>query len=248
MWPGSCRSFIKMNRMMFLEGPSGIGKSAAIWNALQQSRLQYRGFFSRRLVNAEGGTMAFQLTAYDQAQEFTKLYQGDEENIFLRYPGTAKREVNLEAFTRVCGLVGAYRQADMLVLDEIGGLELQLPSFREYLYELLDSRIPCIGVLKSTENYQRLQRNISMDKSTDQYYYELRNYLTKHGSVYRLEERDRNVAGHMAAAFLTAGGFEVQLAEKENEIGRKEEPKSGIYCPFVSGGSGVFTVDRTLLD
>lgn len=46
----------------------------------------------------------------------------------------------------------------LVLLDEIGGHELGCDEFREILYQLLESDIPCIGVIKLNENAKRMAR------------------------------------------------------------------------------------------
>ena len=45
-----------------------------------------------------------------------------------------------------------YQDCDLMLLDEIGGVELQVESFKNKLYEVLASPVPCIGVLKGIPN------------------------------------------------------------------------------------------------
>ncbi|MGN0702867.1 MAG: nucleoside-triphosphatase [Lentihominibacter sp.] len=49
----------------------------------------------------------------------------------------------------------------MILLDEIGGHELACPSFCNKLYELLDSDIPCIGVIKHPDSARRMDPAIA---------------------------------------------------------------------------------------
>lgn len=49
----------------------------------------------------------------------------------------------------------------MILLDEIGGHELACPGFCEKLYELLDSNIPCIGVIKHPDSARRMDPAIA---------------------------------------------------------------------------------------
>ena len=49
----------------------------------------------------------------------------------------------------------------MILLDEIGGLELKDQSFKYRLYELLAGDVPCIGVIKLLDKARSM--NVSAD-------------------------------------------------------------------------------------
>lgn len=55
-------------------------------------------------------------------------------------------------------------KASFAVLDEIGGIELLCPKFREALETLLQSGIPCIGVMKGTGPGSQMIRKLGLDK------------------------------------------------------------------------------------
>ena len=50
------------------------------------------------------------------------------------------------------------RGCPLMLLDEIGGSELLCPLFRQALYKLLDSGIPCLGVLKLADSARHMQK------------------------------------------------------------------------------------------
>jgi nucleoside-triphosphatase THEP1 len=66
-----------------------------------------------------------------------------------------------------------------LLLDEIGGVELGLDGFRDRLHEVLRSDIPCIGVIKLTENAQRIHhKDRAAAETLMRYYDELHGIIT----------------------------------------------------------------------
>ena len=67
-----------------------------------------------------------------------------------------------------------YRDCDLMLLDEIGGVELLVPPFKEKLYEVLESPVPCIGVLKGISNASSFSNKKVLAENTL-----LRDFLTK---------------------------------------------------------------------
>lgn len=120
-----------MKRRLFLTGPIGCGKSTAIAQALGEKITQCGGFLTRRYREPQ---LHFTLESPD----------GQYSETFLEFSGGTPR-LNLDVFSRrgVSSLNG-----DILVLDEIGGIELLCPEFSAALEQLLRRDIPVIGVLK----------------------------------------------------------------------------------------------------
>lgn len=117
-----------MTRRLFLTGPMGCGKSTAIAKALGDDISRCGGFLTRRHRQPH---LHFTLESPDGAVRET----------FLDFAG-GKPEVNLGAFSEV------YLRGGVLVLDEIGGIELLNPAFASALEGLLDRDVPVLGVIK----------------------------------------------------------------------------------------------------
>lgn len=115
-------------KKLFLTGESGCGKSTAIAHALGEQAVRCGGFFTRRYRQPY---LYFTLESPDGSRKETFLDFSD---------GTPK--LYLQVFSRVT------LEGNILVLDEIGGMELLDKAFRDRLYEALDRDVPMIGVLK----------------------------------------------------------------------------------------------------
>lgn len=120
-----------MKRRLFLTGPMGCGKSTAIAKALGSQIAQCGGFLTRRY---RGENLSFTLESTD----------GQNRETFLDFPDGNPR-LNLDVFSQLGTLLLAGK---VLVLDEIGGVELLSPEFMAALDAVLDSDVPIIGVLK----------------------------------------------------------------------------------------------------
>ena len=117
-----------MKRHLFLTGSIGCGKSTAITVALGEKITQCGGFLTRRYRDPY---LHFTLESSD----------GKVKKTFLDF-ASGKPEVDLTVFSQ------KDLRGEILVLDEIGGIELLNPEFASALEAVLSSGIPILGVLK----------------------------------------------------------------------------------------------------
>lgn len=120
-----------MKRRLFLTGPMGCGKSTAIQKALGDRLPACGGFLTRRCREPY---LHFTLESPD----------GAERKTFLDF-SSGKPKLDLQVFSKMG--VSAL-QGDVLILDEIGGVELLCGKFAAALGSVLKSGIPILGVLK----------------------------------------------------------------------------------------------------
>lgn len=117
-----------MKRRLFLTGPIGCGKSTAIQTVLGDRLGKCGGFLTRRHRDPD---LHFTLESLD----------GAEKETFLDF-SNGKPEVNLQVFSNISF------QGKVLILDEIGGIELLNPDFTTALEAALKSDVPILGVIK----------------------------------------------------------------------------------------------------
>ena len=120
-----------MKQRLFLTGPIGCGKSTAIAEALGEKLSQCGGFLTRRHREPQ---LHFTLESPD----------GQYSETFLDFPD-GKPRLNMDAFSQ---LGVSLMKGNLLVLDEIGGIELLCPDFKAALIQVLQRDIPVIGVMK----------------------------------------------------------------------------------------------------
>ena len=120
-----------MKRRLFLTGPIGCGKSTAITQALGDKSTRCGGFLTRRHREPH---LHFTLESPD----------GQYSETFLDF-SDGKPRLNMDVFSQ-SGV--SLLRGDILVLDEIGGIELLCPEFAAALEQVLRADIPVIGVLK----------------------------------------------------------------------------------------------------
>ncbi len=146
-----------MKRRLFLTGPIGCGKSTAIQGALGDKLPKCSGFLTRRYREPH---LHFTLESPDGANQET----------FLDF-STGKPEVNLKVFS--C----TFLQGSVLVLDEIGGIELLNPEFTAALEAVLKRNIPILGVIKGEGPAGALIETLGLTKEYELAASRLREYL-----------------------------------------------------------------------
>ena len=149
-----------MKRRLFLTGPIGYGKSTAIAQALGERITQYGGFLTRRHREPH---LHFTLESPD----------GQHSETFLDF-SDGKPRLNMDAFSQ-SGV--SLLRGDILVLDEIGGIELLCPEFSAALEQLLRQEIPVIGVLKGGAPAGALVEALGLSKEYTHAAARLRNLL-----------------------------------------------------------------------
>ena len=121
-------------RRLFLTGPIGYGKTTAIEAALGDRLPLCGGFRTRRGQLRNGHPENFLLESPD----------GSRRAVFLDFSRGAP-EVHMEVFADF-GI--RMLRGDVLILDEIGGVELLCPEFMTALDSVLHSGVPILGVMK----------------------------------------------------------------------------------------------------
>ncbi len=147
-----------MKRRLFLTGPIGCGKSTAIWEALGDRRLLCGGFMTRRHREPH---LHFTLERPDGTGRVTFLDCGPDGPRW--YP---------EAFAHI-SLAGS-----VLVLDEIGGIELLCPEFAAALDALLNRDTPVLGILKGDAAASAMIRKLGLTEDYETAATALRHRLT----------------------------------------------------------------------
>lgn len=176
-----------MTPKLFFEGPVRSGKSTIIRHALLPYLDNLGGFVVQRLLDDAGVPVAYRLIGLEAIHRLgnqgeslflavdaplTSMTADDRKGIFL---WTDPRKVQLQVFDSISLEIDAVstdssRSDKILLLDEIGGVDLLSPGFRKAVTTVLQSPSPCVGVIKE------------IDKARDAQSYnrELRTLLTVH--------------------------------------------------------------------
>lgn len=146
--------------LFFLQGPSRIGKSHMIREVLRRQAGQVAGYMVQRLWEEESVVGYRALRLEGDYPPLDHPYRPEPPHPFIlrgvRDPALLERviaEVEADA---------ALPERKLILLDEIGGVELLTPGFMEPLTRLLTGPKPCVGVLKSADNFARSTRQMSL--------------------------------------------------------------------------------------
>ncbi len=141
-----------MKRRLFLTGDMEIGKSTAIAAAVGDKMPVFGGYLTQRKLGEDGHAVSFSLVTPD----------GSHEAVFLDF-STGKPEIRLDVF----GTLGVPALSkEILILDEIGGVELLDAKFSDALETVLRSDVPILGVLKGKSPSNALAEALNL---TEQY-------------------------------------------------------------------------------
>lgn len=133
---------------LFLTGSMGCGKSTAIAKAVGQKLPGFGGFLTKRILDSDGYARSFYLESPD----------GSTRKTFLDF-SSGKPKAHLEVFQ---DLGVSFLTGDILILDEIGGIELLCPEFTAALEAVLASDVPILGVMKGKAPANALVRALGL--------------------------------------------------------------------------------------
>ena len=131
-----------MKRVLLLTGQPGTGKTALIKEALARTKLKGGGFYTQE-IRTRGIRQGFRIITLD-GQEAILAHVGISSSYQV-----SKYQVDTDALDRVG--VSAVRRAvqgfDLIVIDEIGKMELISPQFKEAVTQAINSGKKVLGTI-----------------------------------------------------------------------------------------------------
>jgi len=125
-----------------LTGQPGTGKTALIKEALARTKVKGGGFYTEE-IRTGGIRQGFRIVALD-GQEAILAHVGISSPYRV-----SKYRVDMDALDRVgvSALRQALKESDLIVIDEIGKMELLSPLFREAVMQAINSDKRVLGTI-----------------------------------------------------------------------------------------------------
>ncbi len=161
-----------MKRHLFLQGKSGLGKSSLLRKALIPHLKDVGGFFVSRII-IEEKTCGFSLNPVEGSGDYCLNKRVAElaevSNLFLYSDETGVWHSCLDVFAgaAAASLVQT-REKKLLLLDEIGGVDLGCREFVALVREILKGPLPVLGVIKSPGNYRLMVDKLNKNRGNIQ--------------------------------------------------------------------------------
>jgi nucleoside-triphosphatase len=131
-----------MTRALLLTGKPGTGKTALIKEALVRTKVKRGGFYTEE-IRTGGIRQGFRIITLD-GQETILAHV----NISSPYQ-VSKYGVDTDSLNRVgvSALHQALKESDLIVIDEIGKMELLSPQFKEAVTQAINSGKKVLGTI-----------------------------------------------------------------------------------------------------
>lgn len=135
-----------MKRLLLITGRPGIGKTTVLLNAaneLQNKGFRVGGMLSRD-IREKGSRMGFEIVNFTSGQRGWLAHVNQPSG-----PQVSKYRVNLNDLDQigVKAIKSALKEAEVVVIDEIGPMELFSSAFKQAIKDAIDSRKLVLGVI-----------------------------------------------------------------------------------------------------
>ena len=136
-----------MKQVYLLTGKPGTGKTSLIKQALAETAVKAGGFYTEE-IRSQGVRQGFRLVTLDGKSTILA-------HINVQSPyRVSKYGVDSDALNRVgvCALQKAAQQCELVVIDEIGKMELFSVNFRESVLQIIESGQKLLGTIMLSSN------------------------------------------------------------------------------------------------
>ena len=149
-----------MLKNIFITGNPGVGKTTLVHTLFRELNIPAGGFYTQE-IRASGKRTGFKILTLD-GQE------GVLASVDIRSPHKVGRyNVNMRDLEEigVKSIVNALENHSLIVIDEVGKMELFSKQFQKALLQALDSEKPVLGTIMQRDN--SFTRNIKRRQDTE---------------------------------------------------------------------------------
>lgn len=140
-----------MKPVILLTGRPGVGKTAVIKSVVSLLNRRAGGFYTREL-RSEGSRTGFEIVTLDGRTGW--LASKSSTQIYKEELTMGKYRVNLRAIDSIAvpALHRALKAGRLIVIDEIGPMEIASELFRQTVLEILNSNAAVVGTVVQRPN------------------------------------------------------------------------------------------------
>ncbi len=173
---------------LFLTGPIKSGKSTLLLSALKAHRLFVDGFYVQR-QRIDEHCIRFSLSQINEGNFLSEKPSTDiPDHVFLTIRGKERR-MDIGVFDGFgADILRRCIGKKLVLLDEIGGVEFLSEPFVDALTVLIKSDTPCIGVYKSDQAFERMQREFKGLQRCEEKRREIQSLLTNSNDIVLLDQ------------------------------------------------------------
>lgn len=196
-----------MGKNFFLEGPVRQGKSTLIRECLKEFpelKVASAGFFTQRLLGEDNLPRGFRLLPAASSEPLERPWETGLDGVFLSFINGEKRADSEFYANTVLDLLKPKGDTRLILMDEIGGFELENPELRSAFAGAINGNIPCMGVLKGKPALERLIAAGVATEACLLHNEELRSLLCNQGGLHRYELNRVEGVRSAVMAFLEA--------------------------------------------
>jgi len=135
-----------MPKNILITGYPGVGKTTLINKIVKQLSCSIGGFYTHEMLE-NGRRTGFYITDYEGNQ---MVMASEKSSSPYR---VSKYGVNIEVFEKIGipAMERALQNADLIVIDEIGRMEMFSPKFCDMLRRVFDSEKPLLATIKKND-------------------------------------------------------------------------------------------------